>query len=643
MSYRKSSLTGLIVIIFLIALIPSGFAFKGYQLSRTSVDDFTLTDQNGQDVNLTDTRGDVVVVAFIFTRCPDVCPVITQSLRGVQEQLGEDYQEHVSIIPITVDPEHDTPEKLSEFTELHGVDWPHLTGDLEEMEPVWSSFGITVQKAVIEAHVGEINGHQADDSTIILVNKSGQSTELMNLPTAFSTLKYAAHEAGWDINYSMSSYGPFIHGINGVDQIYAECNCYWAVKTFNSTSNNWEASMVGIGSVEYPLGNNIALVASNSDASLLSPPDLNNSSVVIIYPNNTTDFQQIHDNTGWHLSTGALDGAGINHCMPYSQYGHFMNSINNEHYHLNPCYHGLSVLFPDNSSVIFESKHDLFPNNASGWNLTETALTANDVTYDYQNSEYGAFLTTVAGIEAPEYGSVSNDEYWYWSIYVWNETSNAWEMSPVGLSSIQLKATPHVAIAASNADLTLIPNPEYRSQDESWWWQLHDWNDTSMRWEVSQVGMDSLISPNYLAWAPNSTLSEEIPIPGVFVENESQVCNGYGWEMGNGPNRHCMCDEGYEWPENSMLSCVVADVEEEYNVGHSTTTLILDTQLRPVVAWTGDGWKVEEFIDDLEQVVEDEGLVETETDGIPGFGVFASILAITLAAFAIGPKSRKSR
>ena len=100
-----------------------------------------------------------------------------------------------------------------------------------------------------------------------------------------------------------------------------------------------------------------------------------------------------------------------------------------------------------------------------------------------------------------------------------------------------------------------------------------------------------------------------------------------------------MCDEGYEWPEDTMLSCVLADVEEEYYVGHSTTTLILDTQRKPVIAWTGDSWQPEEFIEDIETLVKDEGLVGEESSGLPGFTAAIGIAAISLAATRIGKNS----
>ena len=503
---RKSIITALIISMFLVSVVPTANAYKGYQLSRGPVDDFTLTSQDNELMNLTDFRGDVVIVAFIFTKCPDVCPVITQLLRSVDEGLTSEYQEHVSIISISVDPEYDTPEMLKDYTELHGVNWPHLTGDPVEMESIWSSFGLVVQKNVIDAHLGEINGHQAEDSTLMFVNKSGVATELMNMPTAWSTTKFAAAEADWELNYSTHpDFGTMLSGIEGIEAP-DDYSWWWKLMTFNKSSENWEDSMVGVDSVEYPLSKNVAWVASNADESLLNAPDLDNSSVSVVFPDNTTAHQQITNNNGWHLTTSAFDGAGISFSAPNSQWGHYLESVADE--------------------------------------------------------------------------DPADDNY-------------------------------------------------------SWWWELHEWNETAMTWDASSVGMDSIENPSYLAWAPNSTDDSTIPMPGVFVEDDEVICDGHGWEMGSGAGKHCMCDEGYEWPEDTMLSCVLADVEEEYYVGHSTTTLILDTQRKPVIAWTGDSWQPEEFIEDIEALVQDEGLVKVESSGIPGFTAAIGVAAISLAAIRI--------
>ncbi|MED6338631.1 MAG: SCO family protein, partial [Candidatus Thermoplasmatota archaeon] len=111
---KKALIATLVISMLFASTIPTASAYKGYQLSRGPVDDFTLTNQDNEQMNLTDFRGDVIVVAFIFTKCPDVCPIITQLLRSVDDGLNEDYQEHVSIISISVDPDYDTPEVLKE-------------------------------------------------------------------------------------------------------------------------------------------------------------------------------------------------------------------------------------------------------------------------------------------------------------------------------------------------------------------------------------------------------------------------------------------------------------------------------------------------------------------------------------------------
>ena len=81
-----------------------------------------LTDQNGDLYSLHEDNADVNVVAFIFTSCPDVCPVITSNLVSVEKQIQDiDYQ----FISITVDPANDDPAALKEYeSENFDADWP---------------------------------------------------------------------------------------------------------------------------------------------------------------------------------------------------------------------------------------------------------------------------------------------------------------------------------------------------------------------------------------------------------------------------------------------------------------------------------------------------------------------------------------
>ena len=56
-------------------------AYNGIQLSSGTVENFTLVDQNNSEYKLSYATEDIVIVSFFFTRCPDVCPVITQNLK----------------------------------------------------------------------------------------------------------------------------------------------------------------------------------------------------------------------------------------------------------------------------------------------------------------------------------------------------------------------------------------------------------------------------------------------------------------------------------------------------------------------------------------------------------------------------------
>ena len=67
---------------------------------------FVLINQNNEVVNLSQFEGKVVVMTFLFTHCPDVCPALTYQMKRLAEELGDDYEESVVFLSVTVDPEH---------------------------------------------------------------------------------------------------------------------------------------------------------------------------------------------------------------------------------------------------------------------------------------------------------------------------------------------------------------------------------------------------------------------------------------------------------------------------------------------------------------------------------------------------------
>ncbi len=98
-----------------------------------SVGAFSLTDQHGQAVSPETMRGKVWAAAFMFTRCPTVCPRITRRMRDLQQAAAKDGV-RLELVSFSVDPEHDTPPVLLAYAQQNGADqksWRFLTGDLE--------------------------------------------------------------------------------------------------------------------------------------------------------------------------------------------------------------------------------------------------------------------------------------------------------------------------------------------------------------------------------------------------------------------------------------------------------------------------------------------------------------------------------
>ena len=110
---------------------------------------FTLTSQDNKPVSLADFHGKVVAVSFIYTGCPDICPLLTQKMVDVQDALGEEFGAKIAFISISFDPEHDTPEVLKDYAQFWGAKpegWSFLTGSLEAVSDVTRRYGVFFAK-----------------------------------------------------------------------------------------------------------------------------------------------------------------------------------------------------------------------------------------------------------------------------------------------------------------------------------------------------------------------------------------------------------------------------------------------------------------------------------------------------------------
>ena len=127
---------------------PSKSELKFNNTDVTGLDyakDFALTDHTGKPRTLADFKGKVVVMFFGYTQCPDVCPTTMVEMANVMKELGPD-ADRVQVLFVTVDPERDTQEVLSQYVPAFDKRFLGLRGDLPQTEKVAKEFKVFYQK-----------------------------------------------------------------------------------------------------------------------------------------------------------------------------------------------------------------------------------------------------------------------------------------------------------------------------------------------------------------------------------------------------------------------------------------------------------------------------------------------------------------
>lgn len=131
-----------------------------------AVPDFTLVDQHGASMTLAALRGRVVVVTFIYTRCPlpDYCPRMITNLAAVRDRFRALLGTDLVLLTVTFDPQYDTPERLAAYARSNNAEvpgWHFLTGGANGIRQVCEAFGVeywpdsglithTLQTAVVD-------------------------------------------------------------------------------------------------------------------------------------------------------------------------------------------------------------------------------------------------------------------------------------------------------------------------------------------------------------------------------------------------------------------------------------------------------------------------------------------------------------
>ncbi len=142
--------------------------FRGTALDPPrAVRDFALRDQFGTRVRLSDLQGQVVVLTFLYTSCPDLCPLVTGKLRKTIESLNN-LTPRVAFLAVTVDPDQDTIKRVYTYSQQHGMldRWHFLTGEAKQLQPIWEYYWVG---KVWKDEKGDVM-HQAP---VHLINRQG--------------------------------------------------------------------------------------------------------------------------------------------------------------------------------------------------------------------------------------------------------------------------------------------------------------------------------------------------------------------------------------------------------------------------------------------------------------------------------------
>lgn len=118
----------------------------GTPLSGIPAPDFTLTNQFGQRMSLSDFRGKVVILAFIDSECTNVCPLTTQSMLVAKQLLGK-AGSRVQLLGVDANSAATSVSDVMAYSRAHGMvnHWDFLTGTKAQLAQVWKAYKIYVQ------------------------------------------------------------------------------------------------------------------------------------------------------------------------------------------------------------------------------------------------------------------------------------------------------------------------------------------------------------------------------------------------------------------------------------------------------------------------------------------------------------------
>ncbi len=170
-------LVGLILsLAFIFVGVAGIFLARPYTYHGSVIDspqpasNFTLNDQFSQQFDLSQQKGNIVLVYFGYTNCPDICPAVLANFKLLAERLGSQAK-NVRFVFITVDPQRDTASVLQTYLAKFNPSFIGLTGTEGDLSPVWKAYGVFVQSQPVAGSTNYLENHS---DAIYLIDRAGR-------------------------------------------------------------------------------------------------------------------------------------------------------------------------------------------------------------------------------------------------------------------------------------------------------------------------------------------------------------------------------------------------------------------------------------------------------------------------------------
>lgn len=159
--------TGILILVVIAAAFALIFTRLDRNFSGSVIEppgpapDFTLTNQDGHAVSLSQYQGKYVLLYFGYTNCTNECPATMAMLKQARLQLGTS-ADQVQVLLVTTDPARDTPPAVGTFLARFDPSFIGATGTQAQLQPVWAAYGVTV-----------LSGGETHSSYVYLIDKQG--------------------------------------------------------------------------------------------------------------------------------------------------------------------------------------------------------------------------------------------------------------------------------------------------------------------------------------------------------------------------------------------------------------------------------------------------------------------------------------